>query len=54
MKKKLVLTVTTIMMSRVVISLVSRVATSHASRAATSLVLSRVVMVITTVVHSKR
>ena len=42
--------VTTIMMSRVVISLVSRVAISHASRAATSLVLSRVVMVITTVV----
>ncbi len=42
--------VTTIMMSRVVISLVSRVATSHASRAVTSLVLSRVVMATTVVV----
>ena len=42
--------VTTIMMSRVVISLVSRVATSHVSRAATSLVLSRVVMATTVVV----
>ena len=42
--------VTTIMMSRVVISLVSRVATSHASRAATSLVLSRVVMATTVAV----
>ena len=42
--------VTTIMMSRVVISLVSRVAISHASRAVTSLVLSRVVMATTVVV----